>query len=104
MKIGVTCIYLGYLAVRWVLETKCLFALLLGIPCPFCGMTRAFVSVLKLDLQAAVSYHFMFWSLPILYLFFLYDGRIFKNKYINNGLWIALGTGFLLNWIFQLGK
>ncbi|HHV50075.1 MAG TPA: DUF2752 domain-containing protein, partial [Clostridiales bacterium] len=37
-----------------------------GIPCPTCGMTRSFLSLLKLDLKSAFYYHPLFWVVPII--------------------------------------
>lgn len=35
-------------------------------PCPGCGMTRAWVSVLKGDIGAAAEYHPLWWAVPAL--------------------------------------
>lgn len=43
---------------------RCPFYFLLGIPCPFCGMTRAFLCVLKGDLIEAFYFHPL-WPLVI---------------------------------------
>lgn len=103
VKIIVTAIYLAYIFLRWsTVSIKCIFAILFTIPCPFCGMTRAFISALRFDFAAAFEFHYMFWSLPILYLLFLYDGRIFINKYANISVWILMTAGFLANWISHI--
>lgn len=36
-----------------------------GVPCPGCGMTRAWLSVLHGDLAAAFAYHPLFWAVPL---------------------------------------
>ena len=46
----------GLLAVL-LLIWQCPLDYLLGIPCPCCGMTRAFKSMVSLDLMASLSYH-----------------------------------------------
>ena len=43
---------------------RCPFSFFLGIPCPFCGMTRAFLCVLKGDLIEAFYFHPL-WPLVI---------------------------------------
>jgi len=48
------------------LEYRCAFKALTGIPCPTCGMTRSFLSLLKLDLKSAFYYHPLFWVVPII--------------------------------------
>jgi len=47
-------------------EYSCVFKALTGIPCPTCGMTRSFLSLLKLDLKSAFYYHPLFWVVPII--------------------------------------
>lgn len=102
-KLIVTAIYLAYIFLRWsTVGIKCIFALAFGIPCPFCGMTRAFMSALRLEFASAFTHHAMFWSLPVLYLLLLYDGKIFNNKYANTAVWTVMCAGFLANWIYHI--
>lgn len=86
----------------WIFKIPCLIKLATGIPCPGCGMTRAYVNLFSLNIAAAFRLHPMFWSVPILALYYLTDGQLFKNKVINYGLLALIGLGFLTNWIFQL--
>ena len=85
-----------------ILEMPCFFLEYLGFPCPGCGMTRAVFSALRLDLAAAFSYHWMFWSVPILLAFFLLDGKLFKQKLLNRLILLLIGGGFIANWIYSL--
>ena len=89
----------------YLLKIPCLFKVVLGIECPGCGITRAYLSVLRLDFEAAFMYNKMFWAVPICFLFYLFDGKLFKNKWVN----IVLEGGIYLlvfaNWIlFKLLK
>ncbi len=86
--------------ILWVFKAPCIFKALFNIECIGCGMTRALLSAIKLDFVSAFSYHKMFWSLPILVLYFLFDGKVFKNKIINITVLLLIGIGFLLNWAF----
>ena len=81
----------------WVwLKLPCAFRLLTGVICPGCGMTRAWQAALRLDLKTAFAAHPMFWSVPVLALFALWDGRLFKNRPVNTWvLWGLLGAFFL---------
>ena len=36
-----------------------------GLPCPGCGMTRAFFCLLHLDIKSAFYYHPLFWFVPV---------------------------------------
>lgn len=101
-KLLVTLGYLGVVFVFYIFELPCIFKALFGVACPGCGMSRAMFSVLKLDFVAAFAYHPMFWSIPILYIYFLLDNGIFKSK-LWDGLVLGLiGAGFLINWIVNL--
>jgi len=41
-----------------------------GVPCPGCGMARAYLALCRGDIHAAFAYHPLFWLvLPLLFLF-----------------------------------
>lgn len=60
---------IGALFVAWLalylLDIGCVFRLMTGIPCPGCGMTRAWLAALRFDFSAAIAYHPLFWAVPI---------------------------------------
>ena len=60
---------IGVLFIAWLalylLDIGCVFRLMTGIPCPGCGMTRAWLAALRLDFAAAIAYHPLFWVVPI---------------------------------------
>ncbi|MBF0780736.1 MULTISPECIES: DUF2752 domain-containing protein [unclassified Granulicatella] len=47
-------------------QSVCVFYHLLGIPCPACGMTRSYLSLIKLDISKALYYHPLFFLVPIM--------------------------------------
>ncbi|MDR1631038.1 MAG: DUF2752 domain-containing protein [Oscillospiraceae bacterium] len=55
--------------VFYVFDIFCLFRAVTGIPCPSCGMTRAWFAVARLDFRAAFRYHPLFLLAPVLLLF-----------------------------------
>ena len=65
-------------------------------------MTRALLSVLRLDFVSAFNYHPMFWSVPVVFAFLIFDGKIFKNKKINYTVLSLIAVGFAINWAFKL--
>ncbi len=83
---GVTCVI------------KCLF----GIECLGCGYTRALIQALKLNFKDAFSLHPMFWSFPILLVYFFFDGKVFKNRTVNYLIPFFVLVGFILNWFFKI--
>lgn len=101
-KIYGTAFILLVVVIYYITKVKCPILTLTGIKCLGCGMTRAVISAIKLDFKAAFSYHYMFWSIPLIYLIFLFDGRIFKKKCLNVILYILLSSGFVINWIIHI--
>lgn len=91
-----------YVIVMLLTDTSCPFNRFLGFICPGCGMTRALIRVLHFDIIGAFRYHMMFWSLPLLFWIFLFDGKITGNKRIDRGILIIIAIGFVANWIHNL--
>lgn len=60
----------GY-GILMVLGITCPIKFVTGMSCPGCGMTRAWLSLLRLDLGAAWVYHPLFWILPVCVVLFL---------------------------------
>lgn len=87
----------------------CLFHLLTGLDCGFCGLTRAAVSVLQGDLLTSFSYHVL-WPLYAAYLLWVAvsDAAVYirqgKVQLLPASLWIhavflavTVGYGILRN-------
>lgn len=55
----------------------CLFYNIYGIPCFTCGMTRAYIQLMKLNIKEAFYYHPLFWAAPLIAIFYVLD----KKKY-----------------------
>lgn len=49
-----------------VFKVGCLMKAIIGVPCPVCGMTRAYLSLLTLDFDTAFKYNSSFWMFPII--------------------------------------
>lgn len=61
---------------------KCPFWYILGVPCPGCGMTRAFKSVLMLDFERAFSYHPLWPMVILLFIGWILDFfKVIQVKY-----------------------
>ena len=103
-KLILTVSYLAVIALLYCLDVPCLFLSFLKIPCPGCGMTRALLAILRLDIAGAFAAHPMVWSLPILYAYFLLDNGLFPGKKANKIILIMIGIGFAAQWVSKLVK
>lgn len=74
-------------------KSICLFYNIYGISSPSCGMTRAYIHLLKLDIKKAFYYHPLFWLVPFL---------IITYSYKNKKYFYFITTIFLLVWIIRL--
>lgn len=101
-KLLVAAGYLCTVALFYVYKLPCVFQAAFGIPCPGCGMTRAVLAALRLDLAAAFGYHAMFWSMPVLFLYFLFDQGLFRNKCWDRLVLWGICIGFAANWLIKL--
>ena len=101
-KLLVAAGYLCMVALFSVYKLPCVFQAAFGIPCPGCGMTRAVLAALRLDLAAAFGYHAMFWSMPVLFLYFLFDQGLFRNKCWDRLVLWGICIGFAANWLIKL--
>ena len=79
-------------------NVSCFFRHFFGIICPGCGMTRAVLSVFRLDFAAAFRYNPLVFALPYIGLYILFDFKAKAHKYILAGI----GILFLLNWVIRL--
>lgn len=101
-KLLLTAAYLLLVGCLYFWKIPCLFQWIFSVPCPGCGMTRALLAAMRLDLRAAAAYHPMFWSMPILYLYFLLDKGIFPRKRWNCVVLWGIGIGFAVSWILKI--
>ena len=77
---------------RWT-GISCVWKRLFGIPCPGCGFTRAILAALRLDFAAAFRFHPMFWSFPLMLLYFLFHDFIQSKKADRLMLLVVFGFG-----------
>ncbi len=76
-------------------ESICLFTQILGIPCPSCGMTRAYLSLFQLDIKGAFWYHPLV-PVPILICILSY-----YRKLSSRIIFIFIGL-FIFVWIVRM--
>ena len=71
----------------WAVCFGCAVYRLLGVPCPGCGMTRAWLQALRLDFAGAFRWHPLFWTVPLVALFLIFFGT---RRWILRGLTACL--------------
>lgn len=93
----------GISLMLYTADIKCLIKSILGIPCPGCGLTRAWLSVLKGNIGQAFKWHPLFWTVPILLFIIIFlGGRVFKNTRGNRFFWAAMIILFLAVYCYRL--
>lgn len=100
-KLLLTALAAAVVLAVWRFQLPCVYRFLLGVRCPGCGMTRAVMAALRLDFAAAFGYHWMFWSVPVGYLYFLFDGRLLGRKWLDRTVLWLIAIGFFVNWVFN---
>lgn len=63
--LGAFLIIASFYLVLQLLGITCPIKFILGISCPGCGMTRAWLAALRMDWAAAFGYHPLFWLVPL---------------------------------------
>lgn len=87
-----------FLLLAWqVGATTCVFRSTLGIPCPGCGMTRAWLHVLHGEWQAALQQHPLFWLVPpVLITWAAFHWRLPRGKAARFNQNLLIGAGALM--------
>lgn len=102
VKLIFTSLYLFYVILAYYLHIPCIFKFTCKIICPGCGMTKAVIFALQLNLVEAFKCHPMFWSIPILFFIFLDDGTIFKNVQLKTQIQMIIIILFFCTYILRL--
>ncbi|MCL2072055.1 MAG: DUF2752 domain-containing protein [Oscillospiraceae bacterium] len=55
-----------------ITRSTCIFKVSLGLPCPGCGLTRAFGAFSRLQLGEAFWWHPLFWYIPVMLSVFVF--------------------------------
>jgi hypothetical protein len=74
----------------------CLFKLLTGLPCPGCGMTRAYLHLFQGDIVGAFYFHPLFWLVPFLVALLIFWKKPFVQRLNQKrSFWLVLIIGVL---------
>lgn len=85
------------------LGNPCIFRATIGMPCPACGMTRAWLSlILKRDLGLAFYYHPLFLTVPFIFLLVFIEQILEKN--VNKFIYIFLIFLYIAVYVYRMQK
>lgn len=76
----------------------CPFKYIFGVPCPGCGITRAFIQLFQGHIKAAMLYHPLFPLVPLFAWIFFYQDRPLWKKISRNPLILS----FLMVTVFGI--
>ena len=77
-KFKVVILIIIYLAIT---RGACVIKSITGIPCPGCGLTRAYLALLHGDIKGAWNFHPLFWFIgPLIIFIFVFREKLQKNK------------------------
>lgn len=101
-KTGLFIFLCGYFAIAYTLFNyfgiTCVFLEFFGLPCPGCGMTRAFLSVLRLDIVQAIKHNILIFFMPYIFMYIFFD---FKSN-IHKTILKIIAFVAIINWLIKI--
>lgn len=81
----------------------CIFKQITGIPCPTCGLTRAYYYLIQGNIRLAFYYHPLFFIFPlIIAMIIFYNYQIIKNILSHNYIIFFIGLAIFGTWIIRI--
>lgn len=71
-----------------------------GVSCAGCGMTRAYLALLRLDIVGAFHYHPLFCLVPVAGMLFLFRNRISRKCY--RFLWVLIALVYVIVYLYRM--
>lgn len=99
-KFSIVILLIIYLVIT---KFTCMIKVITGFPCPSCGITRAYKSLLHLNFSEAWSYNPLYWFIPPVILFILLsDKPLFNNAKIQLLFFIFVFTIIISIYIYRM--
>ena len=90
------------LIAKIITGTSCFFQSTIGLPCPGCGLTRAFMSFFSLHIREAFGWHPLFFYIPVLLGVCLFKRLKYGAKELRWYSWFLWGSCALFIGIFAV--
>lgn len=81
---------------------KCPLNLFLGISCPGCGMTRAYIALLNFDLMKAFEWYPLFPIPIIVVVYMFFRKKLVKLHKYELKMVVAISLWFIVTWVIRL--
>lgn len=78
------------------INIPCFFKYITNIPCPCCGLTRSFLSILRLDLVSAIKYNIL--GIPLFIIIVILNICLCRDIIYNKKSTITLINKILINY------
>ena len=101
-KVLILAVAAAVLALWQRLEIPCVMRSITGLICPGCGMTRAWLAMLRLQVAEAFSWHPMFWAVPVFGLYWFFDGQLLGRPKADRIVLWAVVTSFAVCYLLRL--
>lgn len=86
-----------YIIILYKLDIHCPFYAVFGVPCPTCGITRGFISLVRLDFADSFLYHPLAVLAPFIVMLIL-----MKRTKLTDLLLISISVLFLVVYVIRL--
>lgn len=84
-------------------DELCIYKRITGLPCPGCGMTRAFLSFFRGDIGQAFYYHPLFWLVPMIFGVYVFkDNARVRKIFDHDRLWQVLLVSFIGVYVIRM--
>ena len=80
------------LVAQLVTHSACFFESTVGLPCPGCGLSRAYAALITLRFEEAFRWHPLFWYIPVMAGVWLYKRRKYGKKDVQWFTWFLWGS------------
>lgn len=88
--------------IAYMFKVGCVWKNAFEVECPTCGMTRAWEAFLHGRISEAFRYHPLFFTVPIIWVYIAFDGKVFRKNSINIFILSSICISFFVVYICKL--